>query len=124
MSMNFFISVPRIAVNRFSAGSDKMGAVWKLSVLFSGVRLISSSGSDAGSDCCSGLVSRAVLHAKEEVQSMLVNGVLQIVGSPLTKLWESSSSSGSGVGVRIGGLNKDVRRDVLGSGCSCQMRGE
>jgi hypothetical protein len=92
----------RIAVNKFSAGSDKMGAVWKLSVLVSGVCSIGSSGFDAGSDRCSGSVSRAVLQTKEEVQSMLVNSVLWIVGSISTKLQESSSSSGSGVGVSIG----------------------
>jgi hypothetical protein len=44
---------PRIAANKFFAGSDKTVAVWKLSssVLVPGVRSIGSSESDAGSDC-------------------------------------------------------------------------
>jgi hypothetical protein len=37
------------------------------------------------------------------------------VGSPPTKLQESSTSD-SGVGVHVGGLNKNVRRDVMGLG--------
>jgi hypothetical protein len=46
------------------------------------------------------------------------------VGSPPTKLRESSSLSALGVGVRDGGLNEKGRRDVVGSGYSRQMRGE
>jgi hypothetical protein len=72
-------------------------------VVRSGVRSIS--GSDAVSDCCSGLV----LHNWDDVQSTLVNGVLCMVGSPSKKLWESSLLSESGVGVRVGGLNENLR---------------
>jgi hypothetical protein len=60
----------RIAANKFSAGSDKTAAVWKLlsSVSVPGVRSINSSGSDAVSDLCSGSVSGFVCHTKGEAQ--------------------------------------------------------
>jgi hypothetical protein len=70
------------------------------------VRLIGSSESDAGSDCCSGSVSGFVCHTEEEAQSKCLNGLPCIVGSLLTKLRESSSFFDLGVGVRDGGLNK------------------
>jgi hypothetical protein len=79
--------------------------------------LIGSSGSGAVSDLCSGsVVSGFVLHDKEEVQSKCLNGVPCTVGSPPTKLRESSSLSDSGVGVRDGGLNEKGCREVVGSG--------
>jgi hypothetical protein len=96
---------PRIAAKRFSAGSDKTTAEWKLSssVLVSGVCSIGSSGSGAVSDLCLGsVVSGFVLHDKDKVQSKCLNGVPCTVGSPPTKLWESSSLSDSGVSVRDG----------------------
>jgi hypothetical protein len=89
----------RIVVKRFSAGSDRTTAEWKLSlsVSVSGARLIGSSGSGAVSDLCSGsVVSGFVLHDKEEVQSKCLNGVLCTVGSPPTKLRESLLLSDSG----------------------------
>jgi hypothetical protein len=109
---------PRIAANKFSAGSDKTAAVWKLSssVLLPRVRLIGSSGSDSVSDLCSGSVSGFVCHAEEEAQLKCLNGLPCIVGSLPTKLRESSSLSDSGVGVCVGGLNEKVRQDVVGSG--------
>jgi hypothetical protein len=110
---------PRMAANKFSTGSDKTAAMWKLSssVLIPGVRSIGSSGSDAVSDRCSGsVVSGFILHSEGEAQSNYVNGLLCTVGSPPTKLRESSSSSDLGVGVRVGGLNEKVRQDVVGSG--------
>jgi hypothetical protein len=78
----------RIAANRFSAGSDRTAAEWKLSssVLVSGVRSIGSSESDAGSHCCSSSVSGFICHAEEEAQLKCLNGLPCIVGSPPTKL--------------------------------------
>jgi hypothetical protein len=59
----------RIAVKRFSAGSDKTTAEWKLSSSVSEVCSIGSFGSGAVSDLGSGsVVSGFVLHDKEEVQ--------------------------------------------------------
>jgi hypothetical protein len=117
---------PRIAANMFSAGSDRTAAEWKLlsSVLVSGVRSIGSSESDAVSDCCSSSVSGFVCHAEEEAQLKCLNGLPCIVGSPLTKLRESSSSSDLGVGVCDRGLNEKGHRDVMGLRYSRQMRGE
>jgi hypothetical protein len=74
----------------------------------SGGSSISSSGSDAVSDRCSGSVSGLVLHNKEEVQSKCLNGVPCTVGSPPTKLLESSLSD-LVVGVHVGGLKENVR---------------
>jgi hypothetical protein len=63
----------RIAANKFSAGSDKTAAVWKLSlsILVLGVHSISSPGSDAVFDLCSGFVSGFVCHAKSQFSSVI-----------------------------------------------------
>jgi hypothetical protein len=64
-----------------------------------------------------------VLHAKKEVQSKCLNGVPCTVGSPPTKLQESSSSD-LGAGVRVGGRNKKVRQDVVGLGVLTSDEGQ